>query len=384
MLGTLVDWKAAFPRQDHTLGIKSFIRNGVRASLIPILASFFEGRSMRVAWRGKLSSEKQLPGGGAQGSTWGVLEYLSQSNNNADNVPESDRAKYMDDLTILEVINLANVGLASVNIKSQVPSNIPVHNQFIPCENLKTQKYLEDINNWTEENKMMINQKKTLNIQFNFTKNKQFFSDIVLKEEKLKTVNQTKLLGTIITDELKWDENTKYIIRKANQKMRMLHKFSKFTKNKSHIMHIFKSQVRSVLEYCSTVWHSSLTRSDSKDIERIQKAAVKIIMGKNYEGYSKSLKFLNLDSLYERRENGALKFAKKSVMNEKFSSFFPKNPEGHIMRTRFSDRYKVNKANTERYRRSAVPYLQRLLNQDHQRQKKILNTLMLQVNNDVS
>ena len=71
-------------------------------------------------------------------------------------------------------------------------------------------------------------------------------------------------------------------------------------------------------------------------------------------------------------------------MNEKFSSFFPKNPEGHIMRTRFSDRYKVNKANTERYRRSAVPYLQRLLNQDHQRQKKILNTLMLQVNNDVS
>ena len=65
VLGTLVDWKAAFPRQDHTLGIQSFIRNGVRASLIPIIASFFEGRSMRVAWRGTLSSEKQLPGGGA-------------------------------------------------------------------------------------------------------------------------------------------------------------------------------------------------------------------------------------------------------------------------------------------------------------------------------
>ena len=231
---------------------------------------------------------------------------------------------------------------------------------------------------------MMINQKKTFNIQFNFTKEKQFTTDIVLKKEKLQTVSQTKLLGTIITDGLKWDENTKYIVKKANQKMRMLHKFSKFTKNKSHIMHIFKSQVRSVLEYCSTVWHSSLTESDSKDIERIQKAAVKLIMGKNYQGYSDSLNFLKLDSLHERRKKNALKFAKKSVMNEKFSSFFPKNPEGHIMRTRFSDRYKVNKANTERYRRSAVPYLQRLLNQDHQRQKKILNTLMLQVNNDVS
>ena len=230
---------------------------------------------------------------------------------------------------------------------------------------------------------MMINQRKTLNIQFNFTKDKQFFTDIVLKKEKLQSVNQTKLLITIITDELKWDENTKYIIRKANQKMRMLHKFSKFTKNNSHIMHIFKFQVRSVLEYCSTVWHSSLTKSDSKDIERIQKAAVKIIMGKNYEGYSNSLKFLKLTSLYERREKGALKFAKKSVMNEKFSKFFPKNPEGHIMRTRFSDRYLVNNTHTERYRRSAVPYLQRLLNEDHQKQKKIIKTLMLQVNNDV-
>ena len=105
-------------------------------------------------------------------------------------------------------------------------------------------------------------------------------------------------------------------------------------------------------------------------------------MGKNYEGYSDSLKFLNLDSLHERREKGALKFAKKSVMNENFTSFFPKRPEGYIMRTRYSDRYLVNKAHTERYRRSAVPYLQRLLNEDHQSQKKILKTL-LQVNNDV-
>ena len=36
------------------------------------------------------------------------------------------------------------------------------------------------------------------------------------------------------------------------------------------------------------------------------------------------------DSLYERRENGALKFAKKSVMNENLSNFFPKNPEGKV------------------------------------------------------
>ena len=67
-------------------------------------------------------------------------------------------------------------------------------------------------------------------------------------------------------------------------------------------------------------------------------------------------------------------------MNENFTNFFPKHPEGHIMRTRYSDRYLVNRAHTERYRRSAVPYL--LKNEDHQSKKKILKTL-LQVNNDV-
>ena len=37
----------------------------------------------------------------------------------------------MDDLTILEVINLASVRLASHNVTAQIPSNIPVHNQII-------------------------------------------------------------------------------------------------------------------------------------------------------------------------------------------------------------------------------------------------------------
>ena len=104
------------------------------------------------------------------------------------------------------------------------------------------------------------------------------------------------MLGVIITNDLKWHENTKHIVKNANRKMGMLHKFSKFTKNKSHLMHLFKTQVRGCLEYCSTVWHSGLTDSDCKDIERVQKAAMRVIMGKRYEGYEEALKFMKLDS----------------------------------------------------------------------------------------
>ena len=250
VLATLVDWKAAFPRQCPTLGVQSFIRNGVRASLIPVIASFFERRYMRVKWRGQLSSVRYLPGSGPQGSTFGVLEYLSQSNDNADNVPPEDRFKFMDDLTILEIINLASVGLASYNLKSQVPSNIPVHNQIIREEHLKTSKYLAEINDWTEKNLMQLNQKKTKQMIFNFNRDKQFTSEINLKNEPLEIVDEVKLLGVIITSDLKWHRNTDYLTKKANKKMRMLHIAAKYTRNKDHLKHIYRTFVTIFL----TIW----------------------------------------------------------------------------------------------------------------------------------
>ena len=310
VLATLIDWKSAFPMQCPTLGVKSFIKNRVRASLIPVIASFFEGRHMRVKWRGQLSSVRYLPGSGPQGSTFGVLEYLSQSNDNADNVPPEDRYKFMDDLTILEIIHLASIGLASHNIRAQVPSNVPVHNQIIKSEHLKTSNYLADIDKWTEKNLMKLNQRKTMQILFNFNRDKQFTTEVELKKEPLQIVDEVKLLGVIISKDLKWHKNTSYLTKKANKKMRMLHKFSKFTKNKSHLMHIYKSQVRSSLEYCSTVWHSSLTQTDCSDIERVQKAAMRVIMGTRYQGYEEALKFMKIDSLKERRLKMALSFAK--------------------------------------------------------------------------
>ena len=236
---------------DHTLGIESFIRNGVRPSLIPVIASFLENRRMRVKWHGKESSERPLPGSSPQGSSFGGLEYLSQSNDSASNVPSQDRFKFMDDLSILECILLTNIGLASHNPKLNVPSNIPSHNQIIPSERLKTQDYLNEINLWTESKKMQLNQKKTKSMIFNFTKDKQFTTNIKLKEETVEIVNESKLLGVIISNDLKWDRNTNHVVKNANKMM--LHIASKFTRNKAHLEHIFKTFIRSTLEYASTV-----------------------------------------------------------------------------------------------------------------------------------
>ena len=109
----MIDWSQAFDRQSHTLGIQSFLKNGVRHSLIPILISFFQNRSMRVKWNGVTSKSRVLNGGGTQGGLMGILEYLSQTNDNVEFIPVEDRYKFVDDLSILEIINLISVGLSS-------------------------------------------------------------------------------------------------------------------------------------------------------------------------------------------------------------------------------------------------------------------------------
>ena len=110
---------------------------------------------------------------------------------------------WCDDLTVLEIVYLLNIGMASQNMKLNVSSKIPIHNQFIPRDNLRTQEYVRSIETWTEQNKMILNPKKTKNQIFNFSILNQFVTDIKMKNETLEIVEDSKLLGTIISSDLK-------------------------------------------------------------------------------------------------------------------------------------------------------------------------------------
>ena len=98
----LIDWSQAFDRQSHKLGVQSFIDNGVRSSLVPILINFFQNRTMEVKWNGEVSIKYYINGGGPQGGLLGILEYLSQNNDCAEFMEEEEKYKYIDDLSILD------------------------------------------------------------------------------------------------------------------------------------------------------------------------------------------------------------------------------------------------------------------------------------------
>ena len=130
--------------------------------------------------------------------------------------------------------------------------------------------------------------------------------------------------------------------------------------------------IRSKLEQSAVVWHSSLTEGNRADLERVQKAAVKIILKNSYTTYEEALKTLKMESLDQRRTRLCLKFAKNCLKHEKLKKLFPIATKSHKMDTRSKEKFKVNHARSERYRKSSIPYMQNLLNQEAKKVSLIL------------
>ena len=93
--------------------------------------------------------------------------------------------------------------------------------------------------------------------------------------------------------------------------MQLLRKVASFTSNKQDLLVTYKTCVRGALEQSCTVWHSSLTKEQQSDLERVQKSALKVIMGKNYKSYENACESLNIEDLSTRRTRICLQFAKK-------------------------------------------------------------------------
>ena len=143
---------------------------------------------------------------------------------------------------------------------------------------------------------MIINEKKTKTMLINFTEKYQFATRLQLKDENVEVINSTKLLCTIISDDLKWDLNTQNLVKKANARMALLRKVASFGAPLEDLKTIDVLFIRSILEQSATVWHSSLSEENIKDLERVQKSAIRIILIENYKGYKQSLAMVGLET----------------------------------------------------------------------------------------
>ena len=217
---------------------------------------------------------------------------------------------------------------------------------------------------------MIISEKKTKSMNINYTNNYQFSTRLTLNNMNIEVVDKIKILGTIITDKLTWNENCDELISKINKRMLLLKKILSFGATIEEMVHLWIIYCRSALEKCAVVWSSSLSQQNKDDLERTQKVFAKLVLKKEYNddnenAYENALLKLNLQSLEQRRKEVCLNFAKNGIKNNTLTDLFPPKISNHSMEKRYEDKYEVFKANTDRMRNSSIIYMQNLLNSDY-------------------
>ena len=131
--------------------------------------------------------------------------------------------------------------------------------------------------------------------------------------------------------------------------------------NQAELLDIYIKQIRSVLEFTAVVWHAGLTIENTYNIERVQKSALTIILGKSYRSYEDALLLTGLDRLSTRRITLCAQFAKKAAQNPRHKSWVVAN-QNETQTRRRPKLFKEALTRTNRLERSTLPYFTNLLN----------------------
>ena len=233
VIATSVDFRKAFNRMSHNKIVTILSDLNIPTCALRLIISYLSNRSMCVRFHGAVSSEKSMPGGGPQGTLLIVLLFILQVNHagapcaikpclppgvsgpepNPEQVPDlqpchtigtTENKKYVDDLTFLEVVKLKD---NLVPIEPFIgPLNFHEHHGLqLPSNRTISQHKLKDLMNFTLENEMKINHKKTNIIPFNFTQKMDFIPQVSFPgADPLDVIYQTKLVGVIVDSSLCW------------------------------------------------------------------------------------------------------------------------------------------------------------------------------------
>ena len=265
VLACLVDFSKAFNRQNHNILITKLSDMGVPAWLLKLVMAFLTNRTMVVRYMGATSSPRALPGGGPQGTLLGLLLFLvlindlgfsDQSNDvgemitSKQNFKAANRLhiKYVDDLSKAESIPLKeNVIPAPCDRPLPDPFRARTGHQLAP-EKSEVIKQIYEISEYASENDMKINANKTKFMVFNTCKTIDILPTASINGEEINLVEEMKILGVVITSDLKFNKNTDYIVKKAFKRIWILRRLKNLGATQSQLLDIYIKQVRSVLE----------------------------------------------------------------------------------------------------------------------------------------
>ena len=189
-----------------------------------------------------------------------------------------------------------------------------------------------------------------------------FATRLCVNNKTLDRLSVTKMLGIWISEDLSWSRNCQEICKKAYSRLSIITKLKYVGVRFEDLLDIYTLFIRSVTEYCAVAFHSRLTLEQSDKLESIQRTCLKVILGEMYVGYQAALEMCGLQTLHQRRLQRCLDFAEKCIKHPRLKRLFPLNEKTSVHYLRDEEVFKVNFAKTETYKKSTIPFCQRLLN----------------------
>ena len=390
----LVDQSKAFNRVSHQMVIEDLHDMHVPPWLLLILISYLTKRSMVLSYKGATTSPRDLPGSSPQGPFLGIFFFIIKYNAASLRPPiprislntvcrlkrtkcrkeqciqhaKDMHAVYIDDLSEAEAVDLKKQ-LKVDPVQMPLPLNFHERTKHIyPTENSILQKQLCNVENFSIQNQMKINESKSKIMIFNKSKKYDFPPEFSFSNGKnLEVLEETRLLGVVLTTDLRWASNTKSIYTKAMSKMWLLRRMRKLKLEENIVCDYYIKEIRVLAEQAVAIWNSGLTKGQVNDLEKIQKVALKIILGDDYRSYDMACNYFNLKILSERRLDLCTNFAVKLFKSNRSEQFFTRSKRQ--VETRHEDPVLVKKCDTVRCYNAPHNYLSRLVNQNKDKVK---------------
>lgn len=267
---------------------------GIDGKLFDWLSDFLQSRSQSVMVNSVCSSKIRVTSGIPQGSVLGPLLFVIYIND-LPNVVASHIKIFADDTNIFRAIE---------SLEDQV----------------SFQDDLSQLSEWSERWQLPFNVAKCNLIHYG-SKNPLF--DYYLNGENIPCGYFEKDLGVTFDASLKFTLHIRNMVSKANSRLGLFKRnFSNLSRDV--FLPLYKSLVRPLLEYCCIIWYP-LLKTDSIEIEKVQRRATKLVPEVSHLCYAERLRFLQLDSLsFRRKRNDMLQVFKiiHNLDNLEVTDFF--------------------------------------------------------------
>lgn len=300
-----LDFRKAFDTVPHARLIKKLKHYKVDQNITQWIIDFLHNRKQRVVVNGTASSDKPVTSGIPQGSVLGPLLFLIFINDLPDCV-SSMCYIFADDTKITKTV------------KNEEDRNI-------------LQKDLEALLRWSERWQLGFNADKCSVLHLG-KKNAHFSYHVDTNKTLMKAENE-KDLGVIMDKDLKFKAQIENNIAKANQILGIIKRNFKNASSTAKCQ-LYKSLVRSKLEYANCIW-SPFLQGERDKIERVQRRATKFIVKKDLS-YTERLKKLKLPTLEYRRLRGDLiqtfKFIHGYEKVDNLFTFTASSTRGHSLK----------------------------------------------------